>query len=276
MSLKTFKPTSPSRRSMALSGFDEVTQGNDPEKSLIRKGSPRAGRNNAGRITVRHRGGGHKRRYRVIDFKRDKHGIPATVATVEYDPNRSARIALLHYADGEKRYILAPVGLEVGATVLSGKDVKAEIGNALPLSKIPLGSSVHNVEMTPGNGGQIARSAGQFAQVVACEGGYAQLKMPSKEMRRIRSECLATVGRVGNTDHENIVSGKAGRKRWLGIRPTVRGVAMNPVDHPMGGGEGRTSGGSHPVSPWGQPAKGKRTRKRSKTSSKYIVERRKK
>ena len=276
MALKKFKPTTPSRRFMSLSDFDEVTKDNSPEKSLVKPQKRSGGRNNNGRITVRHRGGGHKRRYRQIDFRRNKHDIPAKVASIEYDPNRSARIALLHYADGEKRYIISPVGLAVGASIVSGPDVAAEVGNSLPLSKIPLGTALHNVELRPGNGGKIARSAGQFAQLVSCEGDYANIKMPSSEIRKVRSSCYATVGRVGNTDHENVVSGKAGRKRWLGVRPTVRGVAMNPVDHPMGGGEGRSSGGGHPVSPWGQPAKGKKTRKRSNPSNKFIVERRRK
>ena len=276
MALKKFKPTSPSRRFMSLSDFDEVTKDNSPEKSLLRPSKKSGGRNNRGRITVRHRGGGHKRRYRLIDFKRNKHGIPAKVASIEYDPNRSARIALLHYADGEKRYILAPVGLEIGSTVMSGPEVKPSVGNHLPLGVIPLGTSLHNVEIRPGSGGKMARSAGQFAQLVSREGEYANLKLPSSEIRRVRTDCYATVGRVGNTDHESVVSGKAGRKRWLGVRPTVRGVAMNPVDHPMGGGEGRSSGGGHPVSPWGQPAKGKKTRSRSNPSNKFIVERRRK
>jgi large subunit ribosomal protein L2 len=276
MALKKFKPTTPSRRFMSLSDFEEVTKGNSPEKSLLRPLKKSGGRNNNGRITVRHRGGGHKRRYRQIDFKRNKHGVPAKVASIEYDPNRSARIALLHYADGEKRYILSPLGLAVGATVISGPDVKSEIGNNVPLSSVPLGTALHNVEIRPGSGGKMARSAGQFAQLVSREGDYANLKLPSSEIRKVRVECYATVGRVGNTDHESVVSGKAGRKRWLGVRPTVRGVAMNPVDHPMGGGEGRSFGGGHPVSPWGQPAKGKKTRSRSNPSNKFIVERRRK
>lgn len=276
MALKKFKPTTPSRRFMSLSDFDEVTKDNSPEKGLLRPGKKSGGRNNRGRITVRHRGGGHKRRYRLIDFKRNKHGVPAKVASIEYDPNRSARIALLHYADGEKRYILAPVGLQVGSTVISGPEAKAEVGNNLPLANIPLGTSLHNVEIRPGSGGKMARSAGQFAQLVSREGGYANIKLPSSEIRKVRTECYATVGRVGNTEHESVVSGKAGRKRWMGVRPTVRGVAMNPVDHPMGGGEGRSSGGGHPVSPWGQPAKGKKTRSRSNPSNKFIVERRRK
>ena len=275
MALKKYKPTTPSRRHMVTSAFEEITK-SSPERSLIRSKKSTGGRNSAGRISTRHRGGGHKRRYRLIDFKRNKFGIPATVAAIEYDPNRSARIALLNYADGEKRYMIAPVGLKVGMVVLSGPDVEPVLGNALPLAKIPLGMTVHNIELTPGGGGQIARSAGTGAQLMSREGEFANLKMPSGEIRRVRVICYATIGQVGNVDHENICSGKAGRKRWLGIRPTVRGVAMNPVDHPMGGGEGRTSGGGHPQSPWGTLAKGKRTRKHKLASNKYIIERRKK
>jgi large subunit ribosomal protein L2 len=275
MALKKYKPTTPSRRFMVTPAFDEVTT-DKPERSLTRSKKSTAGRNSAGRITTRHRGGGHKRRYRIIDFKRDKFGIPAKVATIEYDPNRSARIALLHYADGAKRYIIAPVGLETGMTLLSGPDAEPSVGNALPLGSIPLGMTVHNIELEAGCGGQIARSAGTGAQLMSREGGFANLKMPSGEIRKISIKCYATLGRVGNVDHENVISGKAGRKRWLGIRPTVRGVAMNPVDHPMGGGEGRTSGGGHPESPWGLLAKGKRTRKKNLPSNKKIIERRKK
>jgi large subunit ribosomal protein L2 len=275
MALKKYKPTTPSRRHMVTSAFDDITK-STPERSLLRPKKSTGGRNSSGRLTTRHKGGGHKRRYRIIDFKRNKHGIPAKVASVEYDPNRSARIALLHYTDGEKRYIVAPVGLEVGTMLLSGPGVEPSVGNALPLAEIPLGMTVHNIELEPGCGAQIARSAGTGAQLMSREGDFANLKMPSGEVRRIRIKCYATIGRVGNVDHENIVSGKAGRKRWLGIRPTVRGVAMNPVDHPMGGGEGRTSGGGHPTSPWGTLAKGKRTRKKKKASSQFIVERRKK
>lgn len=260
---------------MVTSGFDEITK-STPERSLLHTKKGTGGRNSSGRLTTRHKGGGHKRRYRVIDFKRNKHGIPAKVASIEYDPNRSARIALLHYADGEKRYIIAPTGLEAGSTLLSGPGVEPAVGNALPLAEIPLGMTVHCIELEPDCGAQIARSAGTGAQLMSREGGLASLKMPSGEIRRIRTSCLATIGRVGNVDHENIVSGKAGRKRWLGIRPTVRGVAMNPVDHPMGGGEGRTSGGGHPTSPWGTLSKGQRTRKNKKASSQFIVERRKK
>jgi len=275
MPLKTHKPTTPSRRHMVLSDFADITK-STPERSLVRAKKSNAGRNSAGRISVRHRGGGHKRRYRLIDFKRDKFGIPANVAAIEYDPNRSARIALLHYADGEKRYIIAPVGLKVGTKLMSGPDAEPAVGNALPLSKIPVGMAVHNIEMVAGRGGQLVRSAGTSAQLMSREEEFAHIKMPSGEIRRIRTNCLATIGRVGNVEHNNIVMGKAGRKRWLGIRPTVRGVAMNPVDHPMGGGEGRTSGGGHPMSPWGLLAKGKRTRDKHKATNKYIVERRKK
>ena len=275
MALKKYKPYTPSRRHMVTSAFDTITK-STPERSLLRPKKSSGGRNSSGRLTTRHKGGGHKRRYRVIDFKRNKFGIPANVAAVEYDPNRSARIALLNYADGEKRYILAPAGLEVGSTLMSGPGSEPSLGNALPLAEIPLGMTVHNIELEPGCGGQIARSAGTGAQLMSREGDLANLKMPSGEIRRIRIKCMATIGRVGNVDHENIVSGKAGRKRWLGVRPTVRGVAMNPVDHPMGGGEGRTSGGGHPTSPWGTLSKGKRTRKNKKSSTQFIVERRKK
>jgi len=260
---------------MVLSDFAEITK-STPERSLVKAKKSKAGRNSAGRISVRHRGGGHKRRYRLIDFKRDKFGVPAKVAAIEYDPNRTARIALLHYADGEKRYIIAPVGLKVGATVMSGPDAEPSVGNTLPLGRIPVGMDVHNLELVAGKGGQLVRSAGAAAQLMSREEDFVNIKMPSGEIRRIRTNCLATIGRVGNVEHNNIVMGKAGRKRWLGIRPTVRGVAMNPVDHPMGGGEGRTSGGGHPQSPWGLLAKGKRTRAKDKQSNKYIVERRKK
>ncbi|WP_372797691.1 50S ribosomal protein L2 [Pontiella sp.] len=275
MPLKAHKPYTPSRRHMVLSDFAEITK-SSPERSLVKAKKQNAGRNSAGRISVRHRGGGHKRRYRVIDFKRDKFGIPAKVAGIEYDPNRSARIALLNYADGEKRYIIAPQKLSVGATVMSGPDAEPSVGNALPLGKIPVGMAVHNIELVAGKGGQLVRSAGTSAQLMSREDEWANVKMPSGEIRMIRTNCYATVGRVGNVEHNNIVMGKAGRKRWLGIRPTVRGVAMNPVDHPMGGGEGRTSGGGHPKSPWGLLAKGKRTRIKHKQTNKYIVERRKK
>lgn len=275
MALKKYKPTTPSRRFTVLSAFDELTR-STPERKLLEPNPRKAGRNSNGRITVRHRGGGHKRQYRLIDFKRNKLGIPARVAEIEYDPNRSARIALLHYADGEKRYILAPMGLKAGARVMAGPGAEPEVGNALPLSKIPLGMPVHNLELTPGRGGQMVRSAGMAAQIMSREGKYAQIKLPSGEIRLVPVACYATIGQVGNIEHQKISGGKAGRSRWLGRRPTVRGVAMNPVDHPMGGGEGRTSGGGHPVSPWGQLSKGKRTRKRSKRSSKFIVQRRRK
>lgn len=275
MALKKYRPVTPSRRFMATPSFDEITK-DKPERSLTRSKKSTGGRNSAGRISTRHRGGGHKRRYRIIDFKRDKAGIPAKVASIEYDPNRSANIALLNYADGEKRYIVAPVGLKTGITLMSGPDAEPVVGNALPLDKIPLGMTVHNIELEPGCGGQIARSAGTGAQLMSREAGYANLKLPSGEIRKISTRCMATIGQVGNVEHESVVSGKAGRKRWLGIRPTVRGVAMNPVDHPMGGGEGRTSGGGHPQSPWGTLAKGKRTRKNKLASSKFIIERRKK
>jgi large subunit ribosomal protein L2 len=275
MALKTYKPTTPSRRHTVTSAFEEITK-STPEKALVRGKKSTGGRNSAGRISTRHRGGGHKRRYRLIDFKRNKYGIPATVAAIEYDPNRSARIALLNYVDGDKRYMLAPVGLQVGTVVVAGPDAEPVVGNALPLEKIPLGMTVHNIELKFGGGGQIARSAGTGAQLMSREGEFANLKMPSGEIRRVRTNCYATVGQVGNVDHENIASGKAGRKRWLGVRPTVRGVAMNPVDHPMGGGEGRTSGGGHPRSPWGTLAKGKKTRKHKLASNKLIIARRKK
>ena len=274
MAIRKFKPNTPGTRYMSVSSFDEITK-TEPEKSLTVKLSKSGGRNNHGRITTRHRGGGHKRRYRIIDFKRNKHGIPAKVHSIEYDPNRSARIALLHYVDGEKRYILAPDGLKVGESVMSGPDVEIKIGNALKLKDIPLGSFIHNVEMKPGKGGQIGRSAGAAIQLVAREGQNAQLKLPSGEVRIINTECMATYGTVGNSDHENISLGKAGRTRWMGFRPKVRGVVMNPVDHPMGGGEGRTSGGGHPVSPWGQKAKGLKTRKKKNPSNKDISRRRK-
>ena len=274
MALKKYRPTTPSRRFMTVSGFEEITK-TQPEKSLTRVKTQNAGRNSAGRITVRHRGGGHKKKYRVIDFRRDKAGIPARVAAIEYDPNRSANIALLFYVDGEKRYILAPQGLKVGTMVESGPDAEPSIGNTLPLSKVPLGLLIHNIELHPGRGGKLARSAGNAAQLMSREGKYANIKLPSGEIRMINVACMASVGRIGNSEHGSITSGKAGRSRWLGIRPTVRGVAMNPVDHPMGGGEGRTSGGGHPVSPWGKLAKGGKTRARKSSSNKFIVKRRK-
>jgi large subunit ribosomal protein L2 len=274
MGIKKLKPTTPGTRFKSNYTFDEITK-SVPEKSLTVSLRKSGGRNNLGRITARHIGGGHKRRYRKIDFKRDKHGIPAKVFSIEYDPNRSSRIALLHYSDGEKRYIIAPNGLKVGDTVTSGSGSEIAVGNTLPLKEMPLGSFVHNVELKPGKGGQIGRSAGNALQLMAREGDYAQLKMPSGEVRMINVNCLATYGLVGNSEHENISLGKAGRTRWLGRRSYVRGVAMNPVDHPMGGGEGKTSGGGHPVSPWGQKAKGLKTRKRKNRSNKYIIKRRK-
>lgn len=274
MALKTFKPTTPSNRFTILPAFEDVTK-KRPERSLLEPRSSSGGRNAHGRVTVRHRGGGHKRHYRVIDFKRNKPGIPATVAAIEYDPNRSARIALLYYRDGEKRYILAPLGLTVGSVVCAGPEVEPLDGNALPLGRIPLGLPVHNLEMVPGRGGQLVRSAGQAARIMAREGKDVHVRLPSGEIRILNAACYATVGQVGNLEHENVSLGKAGRKRWLGIRPTVRGVAMNPVDHPMGGGEGRSSGGGHPVTPWGELTKGKKTRCRRKPSGKFIVKRRK-
>jgi large subunit ribosomal protein L2 len=273
MAIKTFNPTSPGRRTMTVSGFEEITK-TKPEKSLLRPLKKHAGRNNYGRITSRHRGGGHKRRYRLIDFKRNKLHIPARVASIEYDPNRSARIALLHYADGEKRYIIAPLRLSVGDQVLAGSTADIKPGNALPLKDIPLGTIVHNVELQVGKGAQLARSAGAFVQLMAKEGNYAQLRLPSGEIRMVSLQCMATIGQVGNVEHENIQIGKAGRARWKGWRPHVRGVAMNPVDHPHGGGEGKTSGGGHPQTPWGKPTKGYKTRKR-KPSDRYILKRRK-
>jgi large subunit ribosomal protein L2 len=256
---------------MSKQGFEEITS-TTPERSLLSKRNRSGGRSNTGRITTRHIGGGHKQRYRIIDFKRNKTDVPARVATIEYDPNRTARIALLVYADGEKRYILAPDGLEVGRTVLSGKNADILVGNTLPLKGIPLGTEVHNIELKPGKGGQIARAAGTFAQLVAKDTEYAQLRMPSGEIRKIMLECSATIGKVGNLQHENVSLGKAGRRIWLGVRPTVRGVVMNPVDHPHGGGEGRTSGGRHPVTPWGQPTRGYKTRTNKRTT-KFIVKR---
>jgi large subunit ribosomal protein L2 len=271
---KSYKPTSPGRRFVTVSDFKEITR-SEPEKSLLEPLKQKAGRNVGGGITVRHRGGGHKRMFRIIDFKRKKDGIPAKVVSVEYDPNRSARIALLHYADGEKRYILAPVGLTVGQTLVSGPDADIRVGNCLPLRNIPLGTLVHNIELYPGGGGKFVRSAGGSAQLMAKEGKYANLRMPSGEMRLVLQDCRATLGQIGNVDHENVTIGKAGRKRWMGIRPTVRGSVMNPVDHPHGGGEGRAPIGRNPVTPWGKPALGARTRKR-KSSDRLIVKRRKK
>ena len=273
MALKTYKPTSPGTRGRTGSPFDEITR-SKPERALLQPLSKRAGRNAGGRVTVRHRGGGHKRAYRVIDFKRDKADVPAQVKSIEYDPNRSARIALLAYADGEKRYIIAPLGLKVGDAVMSGADAEIRVGNALPLTRMPLGTLVHNIELEPGRGGQLARSAGTSAQLLAKEGKYVTLRLPSGEMRLVRRECAATVGQVGNVDHGNIKLGKAGRKRWLGWRPTVRGSAMSPRDHPHGGGEGRSPiGMPSPKSPWGEKTLGKKTR-RNKDTDTYIVRRR--
>ena len=274
MALRNLKPITPGQRQRSVDTFDDVTS-TTPEKSLVKPLKKSGGRNSKGRITIRHRGGGHKRRYRVIDFKRNKHGVPAKVATIEYDPNRSARIALLVYADGEKRYIIAPDGISVGDQVVSGPKASPERGNSMPLENVPLGSFVHAVEMKPGKGAQLARSAGTFAQLVARTEKFATLKMPSGEIRQVPVGCYATLGMTSNPDHMNVDIGKAGRNRWLGKRPQTRGVAMNPVDHPMGGGEGKASGG-HPRSPWGQPAKGYRTRKKNNPSDRYIVRRRKK
>lgn len=273
MAIKKFKPTSPGRRTMTVSAFEEITT-NKPEKSLLEPLKRSGGRNAKGRLTVRHRGGGHKRMFRIIDFKRDKDGIPAKVATIEYDPNRTANIALLNYADGEKRYMVAPAGLKVGDTVVSGPKADIKVGNTLPLRNIPVGTVIHNLEMKPGKGAQMVRSAGTSAQLMAKEGNYAHIRMPSGEVRLVHIDCKATIGQVGNLDHENITIGKAGRTRWLGIRPTVRGVVMNPVDHPHGGGEGRSPiGRKNPVTPWGKPAIGGKTRKR-KPSDKMIVKKR--
>ncbi len=275
MAIKKFKPTSPGRRFMTVESFAEITT-TTPERSLLAPLTNKAGRNNHGRITVRHQGGGHKRQYRIIDFKRDKDGIPATVATIEYDPNRTAYIALLHYVDGEKRYILAPQGLKVGAKVVSGTQADIILGNALPLKSIPVGTVIHNVELKPGKGAQMVRSAGASAQLMAKEGSYALVRLPSSEDRLVHIDCKATIGQVGNLEYENISIGKAGRSRWLRRRPTVRGVVMNPVDHPHGGGEGRAPiGRKSPVTPWGVPTLGHKTRQKNKHSDKYIVRRRK-
>ncbi len=274
MAIRKVKPTSPGRRFQAYSSFEEITT-TKPEKRLLKVLNKTGGRNARGRITCRHRGGGQKRHYRIIDFKRDKIGIPAKVATIEYDPNRSTRIALLHYVDGEKRYILAPLDLKVNDIVESGPDADIKPGNTLPLSNIPLGTQIHNIELRAGKGGQIVRSAGTYAQLMAKEDRYALVKLPSGEVRMVLMNCKATVGQLGNITHEKIDLGKAGRKRWLGRRPKVRGVAMNPVDHPMGGGEGRSSGGRHPCSPWGVPSKGYKTRK-NKSSDRLIVKKRSK
>ncbi|RII25886.1 MAG: 50S ribosomal protein L2 [Geobacter sp.] len=274
MAIKSYKPTSAGRRHQTCSTFEEITC-TKPERSLLEHKNKTGGRNSFGRITSRHIGGGHKQKYRIIDFRRDKLNIPARVVSVEYDPNRSARIALLIYADGEKRYILSPLDLKVGDTVISSLEADIKPGNTLPLKAIPLGTIIHNIELKIGKGAQLARSAGTFAQLMAKEGKYAQVKLPSGEVRMVLQECMATIGQVGNIDHENVSIGKAGRSRWLGKRPKVRGVAMNPVDHPHGGGEGRTSGGRHPVTPWGIPTKGYKTRT-NKTSTRFIVKKRSK
>jgi large subunit ribosomal protein L2 len=277
MALKTFRPLTPTSRFKELPAFDEITK-TKPEKSLVETKKKSGGRNNYGRLTTRHIGGGHKQKYRIIDFKRRKHDIEAQVLAIEYDPNRTCRIALIQYKDGEKAYILAPVGLGVGGKVSAGEHVDPEIGNALPLKSIPLGTALHNVELKPGRGGQIARSAGQQCILNNREGDYALVKLPSGEIRRIHVNCYATIGQVGNVEHMNVSSGKAGRSRWLGIRPTVRGMVMNPIDHPMGGGQGKSKGGGgrhHPMSPWGQLAKGFKTRRKHKPSNTFIVERRK-
>jgi large subunit ribosomal protein L2 len=273
MALKKFRPVTPSSRFRSVSTFEEITR-SEPEKSLTEGLSKKAGRNHHGHITSRRRGGGHKRRYRRIDFRRDKHGIPGRIAEIEYDPNRSARIALVHYADGEKRYILHARGIKQGDTIVSGPGSEPSLGNCLPLMEVPLGTMLHAVELKPGKGAQMARSAGASVQLIAKEGDMVTLRLPSTEVRMVRGECYATIGQVGNVDHELIRSGKAGRSRWLGKRPKVRGVAMNPVDHPLGGGEGRSSGGRPPVSPWGK-AEGRKTRKRKKASNQYIVRGRK-
>ncbi|MBT9283161.1 MAG: 50S ribosomal protein L2 [Hydrogenibacillus schlegelii] len=275
MGIRTYKPTSPGRRGMTVYTFEEITK-TEPEKSLVEPLKKHAGRNNQGRITVRFRGGGHKRLYRIIDFKRDKDGIPGKVAAIEYDPNRSARIALIHYADGEKRYILAPQGLRVGDVIESGPGADIKVGNALPLEHIPVGTTIHNIELKPGKGGQLIRAAGASAQIIGRDGDYAIIRLASGEIRKIRKECRATIGQVGNIEHELITIGKAGRSRWLGRRPHVRGSAMNPVDHPHGGGEGKAPiGRPSPVTPWGKPTLGYKTRKKRKASDKYILHRRK-
>jgi large subunit ribosomal protein L2 len=272
MGIKTYRPYTETRRFQTGLTFEELTT-NKPYRPLLQPKTRISGRNNRGELSVWHRGGGHKRFYRIIDFKRDKSGVPARVASIEYDPNRSAFIALLNYVDGEKRYILYPLGLKVGDKIVSGPEADIIAGNALPLKSIPAGTLIHNIELRPGKGGQLVRSAGGAAQLLAKEGEYAQVRLPSGEVRRIHMDCMATIGQVGNLDHENITIGKAGRKRWLGIRPTVRGVAMNPVDHPLGGGEGRSSGGRHPTTPWGKPTRGYKTR-HNKQTDRFIVKRR--
>jgi len=270
MGIKQLKSVTPGSRFASRSDFSELTT-RTPEKRLTRALRKKGGRNNTGRITIRRRGGGHKRRYRLIDFKRDKYDIPAKIMTVEYDPNRSANISLVNYIDGEKRYILSPVGVEVGDSIVSGENAPLKVGNCLPLKNIPAGLNVHNIELVPGKGGQMVRSAGASAQIMAHDSGMCTLKLPSSEIRMVRDTCMATIGQVGNRIHEQIVSGKAGRTRWLGRRPKVRGVAMNPVDHPMGGGEGKSSGGRHPTTPWGKPTKGYKTRKKNKKSNALII-----
>lgn len=275
MAVKSFRPYTPSRRHMTVSAFEEITK-TTPERSLLAPLTKKAGRNNYGRLSVRHQGGGHKRQYRLIDFKRNKDNVPAKVAAIEYDPNRSANIALLHYLDGHKAYILAPNGLKVGQVIVSGPDSDIKVGNALPIKNIPVGTLLHNVELKPGKGAQLVRSAGGSCQLMAKEGSYATLRLPSSEMRMVHIDCRATIGQVGNTDHENLTIGKAGRSRWLGIRPTVRGSVMNPVDHPHGGGEGRNPIGRNPVTPWGKPALGAKTRKKKNPSNRFIVKRRSK
>ena len=274
MAIRKINPTSPGQRGMTKSDYQEITT-STPEKSLLKKLNKTSGRNNTGRITCRHKGGGVKQAYRVIDFKREKFGVPATVKTIEYDPNRNVRISLVFYADGEKRYILTPEGLNVGDVIVSGPEAAIQTGNALPLELIPLGTIVHNVELIPGRGGKMVRSAGNFAQVMAKEGNYVTIKLPSGEMRMVRKECMATVGTLGNSEFKNLKIGKAGRKRYMGVRPTVRGVTMNPCDHPHGGGEGKTGPGGNPKTPWGKPALGRKTRNKKKQSSKLIVRRRK-
>ena len=271
MAIKTYRPLTPSRRFITTLSNDDLTT-DKPHKPLTERKMKTGGRRNSGDLTIRHHGGGHKRKIRVIDFKRDKFGVSGTVSSIEYDPNRSARIALISYADGEKRYIIQPVGLQIGGKVVSGPDADILVGNALPLKNIPAGTTVHNVELRPGKGAQMVRSAGSSAQLVAKEGEYALLKLPSGETRKVLVDCMATIGQVGNTDHENVSIGKAGRNRWRGIRPTNRGVSMNPVDHPHGGGEGKTSGGRHPVTPWGQPTRGYKTRNNKRTDA-FIVSR---
>jgi large subunit ribosomal protein L2 len=274
MPVKKFKPLTPTLRYRTVADFSDLTKKKRPEKSLLEPKKRSGGRNSTGRLTVRHRGGGHKRSYRTIDFKRNKLMVPSVVAALEYDPNRSARIALLHYADGEKRYILAPDGLKVGDKVEAGPEADIKPGNALPLDRVPLGTFVHNIELVHGRGGQMARSAGAYAQIMAKDGDHVQLRLPSGEVRIVRKECYGTIGQVGNLEHENVVLGKAGTRRWLGIRPAVRGVAMNPIDHPHGGGEGKTSGGRHPVTPWGQPTRGYKTRKKNNPRDRAIIRRR--